>query len=303
MQQAKTNKVVINKRKLNGEDYAPYLFVAPVVLALVILVAYPLIQGVYISLFKTDLARNWEFVGMRNYLQTFTEGDFMGNLWITVKFTIIVVCGHFLVGTICALSLNNPLNKFSTVFRTILILPWLFPDVVISMIFKWILNPTYGLLNAFLLDIGAIERATSWLGNVNNAFITVCLICIWKGYPMVLVNMLAALKSVSEDVLEAAKVDGASKMQTFFCITLPSIKPVIATTVILDIVWWFKHYTMIELLTSGGPNNTTSVVSIGIYKQAFTFFNFGRASAMAVVVFFVCILISKGLRRVLLNDD
>ena len=280
----------------------PYFFIGPALLALVALVVYPLLYGVYISFFKTNLANKCDFVGLKNYISVFSDGVFVKQLGVTLKFTAIVVLAHFIIGIFLAMLLNQS-RPGITFFRTILVLPWLMPEVVIALIFKWIMNPLYGLLNYGMQLLGLSEGGVSWLGDTKYAFISVVLVCIWKGYPLVMVNALAALQSVSTDIYEAAKVDGANKIQTFFRIILPSIKPVLATTLILDTVWWFKHYTIVYLMTKGGPGSDTSIVSIEIYKQAFDYFNFGKAASMSVVVFFVCLIISKLYRRFLDNED
>lgn len=280
----------------------PYFFIGPALLALVALVVYPLLYGVYISFFKTNLANKWDFVGLKNYISVFSDGVFVKQLGVTLKFTAIVVLAHFITGIFLAMLLNQS-RPGITFFRTILVLPWLMPEVVIALIFKLIMNPLYGLLNYGMQLLGLSEGGVSWLGDTKYAFISVVLVCIWKGYPLVMVNALAALQSVSTDIYEAAKVDGANKIQTFFRIILPSIKPVLATTLILDTVWWFKHYTIVYLMTKGGPGSDTSIVSIEIYKQAFDYFNFGKAASMSVVVFFVCLIISKLYRRFLDNED
>ena len=280
----------------------PYFFIGPALLALVALVVYPLLYGVYISFFKTNLANKWDFVGLKNYISVFSDGVFVKQLGVTLKFTAIVVLAHFIIGIFLAMLLNQS-RPGITFFRTILVLPWLMPEVVIALIFKWIMNPLYGLLNYGMQLLGLSEGGVSWLGDTKYAFISVVLVCIWKGYPLVMLNALAALQSVSTDIYEAAKVDGANKIQTFFRIILPSIKPVLATTLILDTVWWFKHYTIVYLMTKGGPGSDTSIVSIEIYKQAFDYFNFGKAASMSVVVFFVCLIISKLYRRFLDNED
>ena len=280
----------------------PYFFIGPALLALVALVVYPLLYGVYISFFKTNLANKWDFVGLKNYISVFSDGVFVKQLGVTLKFTAIVVLAHFIIGIFLAMLLNQS-RPGITFFRTILVLPWLMPEVVIALIFKWIMNPLYGLLNYGMQLLGLSEGGVSWLGDTKYAFISVVLVCIWKGYPLVMVNALAALQSVSTDIYEAAKVDGANNIQTFFRIILPSIKPVLATTLILDTVWWFKHYTIVYLMTKGGPGSDTSIVSIEIYKQAFDYFNFGKAASMSVVVFFVCLIISKLYRRFMDNED
>ena len=266
------------------------------------LVVSPLVYGVDISFFKTNLANKWDFVGLKNYISVFSDGVFVKQLGVTLKFTAIVVLAHFIIGIFLAMLLNQS-RPGITFFRTILVLPWLMPEVVIALIFKWIMNPLYGLLNYGMQLLGLSEGGVSWLGDTKYAFISVVLVCIWKGYPLVMVNALAALQSVSTDIYEAAKVDGANNIQTFFRIILPSIKPVLATTLILDTVWWFKHYTIVYLMTKGGPGSDTSIVSIEIYKQAFDYFNFGKAASMSVVVFFVCLIISKLYRRFLDNED
>ena len=234
----------------------PYFFIGPALLALVALVVYPLLYGVYISFFKTNLANKWDFVGLKNYISVFSDGVFVKQLGVTLKFTAIVVLAHFIIGIFLAMLLNQS-RPGITFFRTILVLPWLMPEVVIALIFKWIMNPLYGLLNYGMQLLGLSEGGVSWLGDTKYAFISVVLVCIWKGYPLVMVNALAALQSVSTDIYEAAKVDGANKIQTFFRIILPSIKPVLATTLILDTVWWFKHYTIVYLITEGGPGSDT----------------------------------------------
>lgn len=120
---------------------------------------------------------------------------------------------------------------------------------------------------------------------------------------MVMMMVLAGLQSISQDTYEAAKIDGCNRIQSFRYVTLPGLLPVIVVTLILDTVWWFKHFTMIWLLTEGGPGDATNVVSIDIFKQAFQFFDYGKAAAMAVIVFFVCFLIGFLYRRLFGNDN
>lgn len=287
---------------LSAKALLPYLFIGPALAALAALVVYPLLYGVYISFFDTNLANKWEFLGLKNYIRIFYDGEFLSRIGLTLLFTAIVVAAHFVIGTILGLALNRKM-RFITFFRTILVLPWLFPEVVIALIFKWIMNPLYGLLNHVLLQLGIIESNISWLGDTQWAFLCVVFVAVWKGYPLVMVNVLAALQSVPGDIYEAAKVDGANAGQTFFRIVLPSIRPVLTTTLILDTVWWFKHYTIVYLLTKGGPGSDTSIISIEIYKQAFEYFDYGKAAAMSVIVFFVCLLITKLYRRFLDREN
>ncbi len=296
------DKSSFNNQALNMRQITPYLFITPAVIALAALVVYPLLYGMYISLFETNLANKWNFVGIKNYISIFSDSDFFNRIWITLKFTFLVIIIHFILGIILGIALNRK-GKTITFFRVILILPWLMPDVVVALIFKWLLNPLYGLINNTLLDWGIIETNISWLSDEFWAFFCIVAVAVWKGYPLVMVNVLAALQSVSADIYEAAKVDGAGGLQTLFRVILPSIKPVLTTTLILDTVWWFKHYTIIQLLTKGGPGNDTSIISIEIYKQAFEYFKYGKAAAISVVVFLICLLITKLYRRFLEGED
>lgn len=277
-------------------------FILPAVVTLLVLITYPLIYGAYISFFDTNLITKWDFVGLKYYVDIFSNSEFLNRILLTLHYTFWVVVGHFIIGTGLALILNMKL-KGITVFRVILILPWLFPEVVVGLLWKWLFNPLYGLFNAVLMNWGWIDDPVSWLGNEQTAFAAVIVVSIWKGFPMVMMLLLAGLQSIPEDVYEAAKIDGCTRSTAFRYVTLPALMPVMVVTLILDTVWWFKHFTMIWILTQGGPGNATNVVSIDIFKQAFDFFNFGKASAMAILVFFVCWLMGYGYRRLFSNGD
>lgn len=290
----------MNKRK-NKFNIEPYLFVLPVFVLLAALVVYPIVYALYLSVMSTNLTTKWDFVGLSNYLSLFKDKAMVKSVVTTFAFTIAVVAGHLVVGTVLALAMNKK-RPGVTVFRTILIIPWLLPDVVVALLYKWIFNANYGVFNNILIRLGFLEKNQAWL-STSLAFTILAGVCIWKGYALVMVNVMAGLQSVPEEVYEAARLDGANPVQTFFRITVPLIKPVISTAVILDTVWWFKHYTIIKLLTDGGPNNATSTVSISIYKEAFTYHNYGRAAAGAGIVFVICWLISKLMRRVMDSNE
>ncbi len=288
-------------KKRNRFHITPYLFISPVFILLAALVVYPICYALYLSIMDTNLTTRWDLVGLKNYLSLLKNGNMIKSLIVTFQFTIVVVAGHLVVGTILALAMNKK-RPGVALFRTILIIPWLLPDVVVALLFKWIFNANYGVFNNIMLRLGLIEKNQAWL-STSMAFVILAGVCIWKGYALIMVNIMAGLQSVPEDIYEAAKLDGAKPIQTFFRITVPTIKPVIATSVILDTVWWFKHYTIIKLLTDGGPGNATSTVSTYIQKEAFTYHNYGIAAAEAGVVFIVCWLISKVMRRVMDSNE
>ena len=290
------------KKFFKKENAAAIGFVGPAVLILAALIVYPVCYGIYISFFKTNLVNQWDFVGLDNYVSIFKNATFTNSLWKTLIFTVCVVTGHVLLGFIFSTLLNQEF-KGRTFFRAVLMLPWLFPEVVVAILFKWILNPMNGLINGVLLKLGLINDRISILSNPRAAFMAVIFMSIWKGFPLVMTQILAGLQAISRDLYEAAIIDGCNKWQQFRYVTLPGLKNVLMVTLILDTVWWFKQYTIISLMTGGGPNNATSIVSVSVYKQAFEFFHFGPAAAMSVVILIICMAIGLIYRRVLNREE
>lgn len=289
------------KRHRIDRQSAGLWFSLPSIIIMFGLILYPLLYGLYISVFKTNLLTNWEFVGLSNYFRTLSNVEFYESVWITFKFSGLVVIGSFIIGLFLAIFLNMQI-KGQALFRVILVLPWLFPEVVVALIWKWLFNPVYGLINHMLLSLNLISQPLDILGSPNIALYGVVLATLWKAYPMVMVLMLAGLQSIPNDLYEAADIDGGNFWHKIRYIMIPGLKPVILISLILNTVWWFKHFTIIHLLTAGGPGTVTNVVSIDIYHQAFGQFNFGQGSATAVLVFIICLAISYIYRRLMDND-
>lgn len=280
-----------------------YVYILPTIFFLVALRVYPLLRGFYVSLYDTNLINRWDFVGLNNYVDVLFDKDFYTSMYITLIFTLFVVGGHFLIGLTLSHILNKDI-KGLTFFRAILILPWIMPESIIAMIFKWLFNPLYGLINNTLLSLSLIDEPLSWLGNGTYAFIAVIAVCIWKGFPMIMVILLAGLQSIDNDMYEAANIDGANGWEQFIYITLPGLKGVLQTALVLDIIWWIKHYTIVWVMTQGGPGTATSLISIDIYKRSFEYFEFGPGSAVAVAVFVLIYVIKTLLERIFsLNED
>ena len=297
--QAKTSIQPKRSRRFNSVQGPA--FITPTLAVLLVIITYPLLYGVYISLFNTNLVNKWQFVGGKYYASILQNKEFYESVWITLKYTIFVVAGHFVLGMILATIINKPFPG-RLLFRTILLLPWVMPDVSIALIFKWIFNPVYGIANQILQDIGLIHAPIEWFSVGTTAFISVVVIPIWKGYPLIMLLILAGLQSISENLTEAAKIDGASTWQIQRYIVLPGLKPVMLSALILDTVWWFKHFTIVWITTNGGPDGATNLLSISIFKEAFDNLRFGKAAALAVLVFFICYVIGVVYRKVLDNE-
>lgn len=284
------------------ESRSGYFFTLPALLVVFSLIIYPLAYAIFISTQRTNLISEWEFVGVRYYAELLTDAEFLNSLKISLVFAFFVVVGNFVVGLLLAVILNQQL-KFVTFFKIILMLPWLLPEVVVALIWKWLFNPTYGLINYILNSIGVIDSDVSWFDSSTSALAGVIFVATWKGYPIVMIMMLAGMKNIPQERYEAAAVDGASRLQQFRHITLPGLRPIFLVTLILETAWWFKHFTIIWLMTSGGPAGATKVVSIDIYQQAFANFNFGLAAAESVIILSILLAASYIYSRAIRDDN
>lgn len=279
-----------------------YIFILPTFLLLFMLFIFPLVSTFILSLFETNLATKWNFVFFKNYASLFRDRDFWESLRVTFFFAFGVVIGHFLLGTGFALLLNSriPGRLF---FRLFLLVPWIIPEIVAALTWSWMYNTTYGVINGLLLRIRVISAPVSWIGDPSLALPSLMLVVIWKGYPFVMMTMLAGLQAIPVELYEAAEIDGASGWDKFLYITLPGLRKVALITAILDSMWWFKHFTIIYSMTGGGPVRATEVLSISVYRSAFQNLEFGYASALAVFIFLVCVGIATAYQRVLGRGD
>lgn len=303
----RVNRIVANKQLTGGLRKTTfqkdgYLFTFPIVFLLATLIIYPMLYGLYISFFNTNLVNKWKFVGLKYYLDAFSEPAFFKSVGLTFQFMILVVLGHFLLGFILALLLNREFRG-RTIFRVIFTLPWFLPEAVVALLFAWILNPMYGVLNSILKNLGLISGSISWLGSQEFAFPAIVVVCIWKGFPLVMTMILAGLQGISKELYEAARIDGATAPQQFRYITVPSLMPIITTVLILDSVWWFKQYTLVYTMTAGGPGTATNLISLSIYGTAFNDLRFGKGAAWGIIVFIICYLINLIYKVVLKKDD
>ena len=272
----------------------PYGFITPATLTIVLLVLYPIMYGIYISFFDTNLVNKWNFVGFKYYIQALTDSSFLHSLWKTLVFTVTVVGGHFVLGFIFASFLNMDI-KMRTLLRGILILPWLFPDVVIAYLYKWILNTQGGILNELLMHFNIASEPVGWLTTSATAFPCVILVSIWKGYPLVMVQILAGIQTISTDMYEAAKIDGANAWQRFRYITWPQLQPTTFFVTIILTINCFKVYDIVYMLAGGNAgvlNESAIVLVYHIYEEAFRNWNLGYASAVAMVLFLIVLAIT-----------
>nr|WP_306220318.1 sugar ABC transporter permease [Cohnella sp. WQ 127256] len=230
-----------------------------------------------------------DFVGLDNYIKAFKDAYFIKSGWTTGLFTVIVVTLEFVFGLSVALMLNR-IKRGKKLFFTIIIVPMLITPVAVGLIWRLLLHPDLGIVN-YLLGVVGLE-GQAWLGDAKLAMMTVVLIDIWHQVPFMILLLLAGLVSLPGEPYEAATIDGASRLQTFWNVTLPLMKETIIVAVLFRVITAIKTYDLIYVLTKGGPGTTTEVISYHIYKQAYTFLNTGYSSAMSYLLLLVIMLLS-----------
>lgn len=282
-------------------DYNRWLFVLPALITVGSLLIYPIVSSLYHSLTSKHLIRpGAQFIGFDNYRAILQDPNFFLSFKNSIKWTVISLFGQLFFGFTSALALNR-VEKMQGVYKTLLIVPWAFPSIVIALSWKWILNGVYGFLPNLLLELGITDTMVQFLSDGNLVFYTLVFINIWFGFPMIMVNVLSALQTIPKEQYEAAKMDGANIFQEFYYITLPHIKVVIGLLVVLRTIWIFNNFDIIYLITGGGPANASLTVPIYAYNTGWTGKLLGRSSAVTVLLllFLLCVsaLYFKIIRR------
>lgn len=210
----------------------------------------------------------------------------------TFAFVAVSMVGHFTLGLALAMALNQTLPG-QTLFRLIALIPWTIPDVVAGIIFRWILNPIHGALNPLIrMVFPGFPAEFQWLSSPTLAFPSVIFANVWRGYPLVMVMLLAGLMAIPRDLYEAAEVDGAGRVKRFLHVTLPGLSTIILIALALDMVWEFRRFALVLTMTGGGPGTLTEVLSTLVYKSYFQFFTFEYASAMAILMSVILFVLS-----------
>lgn len=264
------------------------LFVLPGILLLIAVLGFPAIQSLLYSIRSEQAGQGYTIA---QYAALLKDPFFKTTFWNTVVFVSVSVATHMILGLAVAMVLNSALPA-KPLFRLIALLPWVVPDVVAGIIWKWMFDPIYGALNDLLLKVGLLESPVEWLSNPKLALFSVILVNLWRGFPFVMLILLAGLQSIPKELYEAGAIDGASKPSLFFHITLPGLKKMIVVALALDIVWEVRRFGLIQAMTQGGPGVLTEVLSTYTYKQYFKFFRFEYASAISVVMSVVLLLVS-----------
>ncbi len=271
----------------------PYLYLLPTIVLMCILLIVPIVMVIGYSFYDNVIInKNPVFVGLENYVKVLSDPVFLIAIKNTLFFVLISIIAHFLIGMLFAMLLNTRYLGVMTkgIFRVIYALPWMFTASVIAIVWRMMLNPN-GVLNYLMTNMGIISEKVEWLASRDVALASVTLINIWSGYPFYMISILAGLQGISTDLYEASALDGANSVQTFFRITIPQLKPILISLLMLDFVWTLQQFALIWMTTGGGPVNATETISTYIYKQGFSKYQYSMASAGAVILLIVCTII------------
>lgn len=270
------------RKRYTRRDMCGLLYILPWLTGVLIFQLYPFVYSFVLSFTDKSMADSMNFVGLQNYMTIFTKDkDFWTNVEVTLKYVIMAVPGRVLFALLVALLLNADIKGINF-FRTIYYLPSIFgSSVAISIVWRFIFQKQ-GVVNELLGFIGI--PAVNWFGDPKKALFTICIIPIWQfGSSMVL--FLAALKNVPGSLYESARIDGAGRWKCFLKITLPMISPIMLFNLVMQAIGCFQEFSTAFVLTKGGPNKATYLYGIKIYKEAFTNFKMGYASALSWILF------------------
>jgi multiple sugar transport system permease protein len=263
----------------------PYVFVGPALAILALLMLLPILRVIYNSFFDNWLpmkAPQW--VGLKNYAELLTDPVFYLSVKNTIVFTATSVVFHLGAGLALAVLLNQPIHPIALgFFRAALILPWIFTAAVVAVNWQLLLNPL-GIVNYVLKSLSVTNANIEWFGDARWAMLGLVLVNTWRGFPFVMISILAGLQGIAVELYEAARVDGATATQSFLYITLPQLKPVLLSVGLLDAIWTFQLFPLIWLTTGGGPGHATEVLATYTYKKAFESVQFSMGSTIAVVI-------------------
>ncbi|MEQ4721531.1 sugar ABC transporter permease [Nonomuraea sp. B19D2] len=296
-------------RRSPAAHWYAWAMIAPVLVVMAVLIGWPLARGVYLSLTDATEANigrtigvnvipaTYEFVGLDNYLRILTSSLFWDKLVWTVVWTVACVALHYGIGLGLAVMLNRRL-RWRSVYRVLLILPWAVPAFVAAFIWRYLYNSDYGVINGLLKTAGL--SGVGWLDDPTTAKIAVIAVNVWIGVPFMMVALLGGLQSIPAELYEAAEVDGAGPWQRFRAITLPGLRQVSSTVILLGTIWTFNMFPIIFLVTRGGPGSETEILVTYAYREAFTGIrDYAGSAAWGVIILLMLVVLAVGYRRTL----
>ena len=262
----------------------------PAILMIGTFVAYPFVRGIWLSLTDTVVGREGDFVGLNNFAKLWNDSIFRQAAQNTFLYTAAATVLKLAVGMVVALMLNNLLG-FKRILRASMLLPWIVPTVLSTLAWKWMLDPTFSIVNWFLFQLGLIRFRVDWLGGPVMALWSVILVNVWRGTPFFAITLLAGLQTISPEVYEAASIDGANAWQRFWTVTWPLLMPVTMVVMLFSVIQTFADFQLVYILTGGGPANSTHLFATYAYQVGVATGKLGEGAAASLAMFPVLFMV------------
>lgn len=282
-----------------------YLFLLPAIIIFLLGLIVPLWNAFQLSFHDLPMGTPWaerEWVGLDQYTRMFADEGVRSSVWVTLRFSFWVLITEMLLGLVLALMLEKPIAG-AAIFRTIFILPLMVSPVAVGLIWRYLLDGRIGLINYYLSAIGEAVpvlqnigfTSHTWLGEPGLAFFAIIVTDIWQWTPFIFIILLAGLQALPSEVMEAAYIDGANWWQMTLFVKLPMLRSILLVTILMRLIDVFRALEVIFILTFGGPGRSTEVLSLNIYKTAFTAQAAGYAATIAILLLFIMLILSVGL--------
>jgi multiple sugar transport system permease protein len=258
----------------------------PVMLVVAVFTVYPLLYSVYLSVHENVLTRplDNDFVGLQNFREVVGGYYFWRSLWSTAVFAAMAVAAVTLYGLGVALLLNQPGVLGSTLLKVVVLLPWAIPSVISGIIWRWIFDGDYGVLNGLLLATGVVERYVPWMSQTFTARLCMVIAHVWKQGPLAAVFLLAALQIIPAELYDAVRMDGAGRWNAFRFVTVPYLKATLALVLIYETIVAVATFDLVYVMTGGGPADATAIIGWYAYTEIFRFLNLGHGAALAIIL-------------------
>ena len=286
---AVTNAAVPPRRR--RRNLSPYLWVLPALIMYVVFKLAPMVAGLYLAMLRWDGIEPPTFVGLQNFQRMLNDEIIGLALWNNTVYAVGTVAGKVVLSLMLALVLNQSLRG-RTFYRTALFMPVVMSFVVVGILWSWLYNSQFGLVNHLLRALGLDFLILEWLGDPKVALWSLIVVDIWKWYGFHMVIFLAGLQMIPVELYEAARIDGASRVQQFWRITLPLLQPVMLVNVTLSLMGGFNVFDIPYVMTEGGPANSTMVMALHIYIRGFKFYRFGYSAAMSYLLLLLVTIIA-----------
>jgi multiple sugar transport system permease protein len=286
------------------EGLYPYASVLPALLVIILFTIYPVFYAVRISFYQYILTKpnSHPFIGLKNFHDVITSYYFKNSLINTSIYTIASVTGVIIFGIIVALLLNTKIRSVN-VLKIIILLPWAIPAVVAGLMWKWILNSDFGILNGILYSLGAIESYIPFLADPILAKISLIMAHIWKEGPLAAIFILAGLQLIPNEFYDAAKIDGGDGLLVFRFITLPLLRPILLVVLVYETMTAILTFDLVYVLTGGGPADSTSLISWFAYAEIFKFLNLGAGIALSIIIALITLILIILYMRALKTEE